>query len=136
SAGGAGGCPPSAGGTCSSRADRAVSTAAAATASGRPARVVVRADVRGVVTMGAIVPHPPVGCPTDPAAGQDGPMSEDPRPVPPGRVRRAARATGRGTSTAVRGTVRLARRASRAEGAGDSGLSRLIELHAVNAAGD
>lgn len=63
-------------------------------------------------------------------------MSEDPRPAPPGRVRRAARATGRGTSTAVRGTVRLARRASRAEGAGDSGLSRLIELHAVNAAGD
>ncbi len=32
--------------------------------------------------------------------------------------------------------MRQARRASRAEGAGDSGLSRLIELHAINAAGD
>ena len=33
-------------------------------------------------------------------------------------------------------TVRQARRAARAEGAGESGLSRLIELHAFNAAGD
>ena len=33
-------------------------------------------------------------------------------------------------------TFRQARRASHAEGAGDSGLSRLIELHAFNAAGD
>ncbi|MGA9746130.1 MAG: MFS transporter, partial [Nocardioides sp.] len=33
-------------------------------------------------------------------------------------------------------TVRQARRASHAEGAGQSGLSRLIELHAFNAAGD
>ena len=33
-------------------------------------------------------------------------------------------------------TFRQARRASRAEGAGDSGLYRLIELHAFNAAGD
>lgn len=33
-------------------------------------------------------------------------------------------------------TFLLARRAARAEGAGDSGLSRLIELHAFNAAGD
>jgi MFS family permease len=32
--------------------------------------------------------------------------------------------------------VRQARRAARAEGAGESGLSRLIELHAFNAAGD
>lgn len=42
------------------------------------------------------------------------------------------RATGRG----VRSVFSLARRAARAEGAGDSGLSRLIELHAFNAAGD
>jgi MFS family permease len=33
-------------------------------------------------------------------------------------------------------TFRQARRATRAEGAGDSGLSRLIELHAFNGAGD
>lgn len=44
----------------------------------------------------------------------------------------AGRATGRGFSR----VFRLARRAASAEGAGDSGLSRLIELHAFNAAGD
>ena len=64
---------------------------------------------------------------------------------------RTGRAVGRGArATAPRGqergarpperagsfTVRQARRASQAEGAGDSGLSRLIELHAFNAAGD
>ncbi|HEY1135640.1 MAG TPA: MFS transporter [Nocardioides sp.] len=43
-----------------------------------------------------------------------------------------ARATGR----FGRFTFLQARRASHAEGAGDSGLSRLIELHAFNAAGD
>jgi MFS family permease len=47
-------------------------------------------------------------------------------------VGRTARATGRG----ARFTFRQARRAARAEGAGDSGLSRLIELHAFGAAGD
>ncbi|ROR89957.1 MFS transporter [Nocardioides aurantiacus] len=47
-------------------------------------------------------------------------------------LRRAGSATGRGASY----TVRQARRASHAEGAGDSGLYRLIELHAFNAAGD
>ncbi|MCW2787383.1 MAG: major facilitator superfamily 1 [Marmoricola sp.] len=44
----------------------------------------------------------------------------------------AGRATGRGLSS----TFLFARRAARAEGAGDTGLSRLIELHAVSAAGD
>jgi MFS family permease len=42
----------------------------------------------------------------------------------------------RGTARAGRATYRFARRASHAEGAGQSGLSRLIELHAFNAAGD
>ncbi len=62
---------------------------------------------------------------------------------PPGRARRALGATGRGlrrtgqaTGNAATYTVRQARRASHAEGAGDSGLFRLIELHAFNAAGD
>jgi len=61
----------------------------------------------------------------------------------PGRGRRAVGATGRGikkagtaTGSAASYTFRQARRASRAEGAGDSGLYRLIELHAFNAAGD
>ena len=47
-------------------------------------------------------------------------------------ARGAARLTGR----AGRYTARQARRAADAEGAGDSGLARLIELHAFNAAGD
>ncbi|HSE71754.1 MAG TPA: MFS transporter [Nocardioidaceae bacterium] len=47
-------------------------------------------------------------------------------------ARRAGAATGRAASY----TFRQARRATHAEGAGDSGLSRLIELHAFNAAGD
>ena len=64
-------------------------------------------------------------------------------PTPPGRGRRVVGATGRGLkkagSATGRGasyTFRQARRASHAEGAGDSGLYRLIELHAFNAAGD
>lgn len=75
-----------------------------------------------------------------------------PRPDGTGRTRlggagRGMRAAGRGmgrgvagatraTGRASRFTMQQARRASRAEGAGDSGLSRLIELHAFNAAGD
>jgi MFS family permease len=47
-------------------------------------------------------------------------------------VRGAARATGR----AGRFVGRQARRAADAEGAGQSGLSRLIEMHAFNTAGD
>lgn len=49
---------------------------------------------------------------------------------------RGAKVAGRGAGTAGQYAVSQARRAARAEGAGDSGLSRLIELHAFNAAGD
>lgn len=49
---------------------------------------------------------------------------------------RGIRATARFTGRASTASYRLARRAARAEGAGDSGLSRLIELAAFNAAGD
>ena len=69
-------------------------------------------------------------------------MEEEPTTTP-GRGRRLVGATGRGVkragSATGRGasyTFRQARRASRAEGAGDTGLYRLIELHAFNAAGD
>ena len=55
----------------------------------------------------------------------------------------ASRGVGRGVAGATRVTGRAGRytmhqavRAARAEGAGDSGLSRLIGLHAINAAGD
>jgi MFS family permease len=58
-------------------------------------------------------------------------------------ARRVGAATGRGarwvgtaTGRAAGSTFRLARRATHAQGAGQSGLSRLIELHAFNAAGD
>jgi MFS family permease len=69
-------------------------------------------------------------------------------PVPerrPGtqRLRRTARATARGARVAGQATARAgratftgARRASHAHGAGQSGLYRIIELHAVGAAGD
>jgi MFS family permease len=49
---------------------------------------------------------------------------------------RGARKAGAATGRAAGFTVRQARRATHAEGAGDSGLFRLIELHAFNAAGD
>lgn len=70
------------------------------------------------------------------------------RPPGPGSRARAAagrgvRSTGRGvagvaraTGRAGRFTARTTRRAVDAEGAGSSGLSRLLELHALNAAGD
>lgn len=49
---------------------------------------------------------------------------------------RGAAAVGRGAGRGARYTVGQARRAARAEGAGDSGLAQLIGLHAFNAAGD
>ncbi|QBR93512.1 MFS transporter [Nocardioides euryhalodurans] len=58
-------------------------------------------------------------------------------------IRASARATARGAAAAARGTgrasrftVRQATRASEAEGAGESGLSRLIQMHFFNTAGD
>lgn len=72
-----------------------------------------------------------------------GTEAPDPAGRTPGTVRRVVGATGRGikragtaTGGAASYTFRQARRASHAEGAGDSGLYRLIELHAFNAAGD
>jgi MFS family permease len=51
-------------------------------------------------------------------------------------LHRGASATARGLGHAVHGTGRRIRRATSAEGAGESGLAKLIELHAVNSAGD
>ncbi|QZY28654.1 MFS transporter [Nocardioides coralli] len=58
-------------------------------------------------------------------------------------LRTGARATARGAAGAARATGRASRytvkqatRASEAEGAGESGLSRLIQMHFFNAAGD
>ena len=73
----------------------------------------------------------------------DSPGADQGQRTPADGARRAARAGGRGARAVARGTgragratYRVARRASHAEGAGDSGLSRLIELHAFSAAGD
>lgn len=51
-------------------------------------------------------------------------------------MRGAARAVGRALHFPVTGAARGIRRATHAHGAGESGLGKLIELHAVNGAGD
>ncbi|MFE1177066.1 MFS transporter [Streptomyces sp. NPDC058773] len=53
-----------------------------------------------------------------------------------GRVRRAGRTVGRALHRPFTGAARRVRRATHAHGAGESGLGKLIELHAVNSAGD
>lgn len=81
---------------------------------------------------------------TGPRPGaRSGTRSTD-RPGPrPSRLRgagesaaRGVRRSGDGTRRAASYVLRQARRASHAEGAGETGLSRIIELHAFNAAGD
>ncbi|WP_202466772.1 MULTISPECIES: MFS transporter [unclassified Streptomyces] len=52
------------------------------------------------------------------------------------RARGAGRAVGRALHRPFTGAARGVRRATHAHGAGESGLGKLIELHAVNAAGD
>ncbi|MER5551092.1 MFS transporter [Streptomyces sp. NPDC002793] len=53
-----------------------------------------------------------------------------------GPLRRAVRAMGRALRAPFSGTARGIRKATHAHGAGESGLGKLIELHAVNGAGD
>ncbi|WP_374203385.1 MFS transporter [Streptomyces antimicrobicus] len=53
-----------------------------------------------------------------------------------GRAVRAGRAVGRAVRQPVTGAARGIRRATHAHGAGESGLGKLIELHAINGAGD
>ncbi|MCH5674646.1 MFS transporter [Streptomyces gilvus] len=53
-----------------------------------------------------------------------------------GRFVGSVRAVGRALHFPVTGTARGIRRATHAHGAGESGLGKLIELHAVNGAGD
>lgn len=77
----------------------------------------------------------------------EGVGTREPGPRPGSRAalgaRAAARLTGRGAVGAARlsagatsATLRAARRASNAQGAGESGLGRLIEVHALSNAGD
>ncbi|MFE2017381.1 MFS transporter [Streptomyces sp. NPDC059499] len=53
-----------------------------------------------------------------------------------GPLRRAGRAMGHALHTPFTGTAKGIRKATHAHGAGESGLGKLIELHAVNGAGD
>ncbi|MGW1229173.1 MFS transporter [Streptomyces sp. NPDC001515] len=53
-----------------------------------------------------------------------------------GPLRSAGRAVGRALKAPFTRTARSIRRATHAHGAGESGLGKLIELHAVNGAGD
>ncbi|MFP1626354.1 MFS transporter [Streptomyces sp. 5K101] len=53
-----------------------------------------------------------------------------------GPLRRAGRKIGRALHLPFTGTARGIRKATHAHGAGESGLGKLIELHAVNGAGD
>ena len=71
---------------------------------------------------------------------QDEHVSPGEKPHP---IAKAASGLGRGTKASARGVARgssyvwnRARGAARAHGAGESGLYRLIELHAFNAGGD
>lgn len=70
---------------------------------------------------------------------EDAPFEE----APPSRVGRSVRAagrasksTGRAVSRGSSAAFRQARKFTHAEGAGESGLARVFELHAFNAAGD
>jgi hypothetical protein len=53
-----------------------------------------------------------------------------------GPLRRTGRAVGHALRVPFTGTAKGIRKATHAHGAGESGLGKLIELHAVNGAGD
>lgn len=96
-------------------------------------------------------PVPPDGAAPQSEGGSDPPSAAatpTPEPstaehepfTPPGGHRnlliRCASAAGLRTGRLVHGTGRRIRRATAAEGAGESGLAKLIELHALNSFGD
>jgi hypothetical protein len=91
---------------------------------------------RGAAPGGTDSPSPsPTGAEGRAPAEPEG-VPSGPRSRVGGALHRAASATGRGTGHAVNATGRRIRRATSAQGAGESGLAKLIELHAVSSAGD
>ncbi len=78
--------------------------------------------------------------PERPPAAREIPAARRDAPAPPRstwvRAGRVAHGTARGTYVAARRTARRIRRATHAEGAGETGLGKLIELHGISAAGD
>jgi hypothetical protein len=77
-----------------------------------------------------------------PGGAEDARQPAEPGPRAGSAADRARKAAGAGrkvaslSGRAAGGAVRVARRASHSGGAGESGLYRLLEVHAVNAAGD
>ncbi|MGW0731314.1 MFS transporter [Streptomyces sp. NPDC002851] len=63
-------------------------------------------------------------------------MTSTRSPTTASPLRRAGRAVGRALHLPFSGTAKGIRKATHAHGAGESGLGNLIELHAVNGAGD
>lgn len=78
---------------------------------------------------------PPPDSSTDEQRWRD-PHPHDAPPDDRGAVARGLGATARATRRAGRFTMRTAKRAAEAQGAGESGLSRLIQMHFFNTAGD
>ncbi|MDF8265832.1 MFS transporter [Luteipulveratus flavus] len=126
------------------------SEAHATTPPGHPRDDRRQGDPRGSRDATRGVPRGPRTDPMPSGTGSGSPQdrsSRDASSQRPAPRRRAAAAAGRGvarggraafrlTATAGRSTVRAARRASEAEGAGESGLARLIQVHAFSTAGD
>lgn len=71
----------------------------------------------------------------DPSGPRPGGAAER-RPGFLGSLHHAASTTARGAGRVLDATGRRIRRATSAEGAGESGLAKLIELHAISSAGD
>jgi MFS family permease len=89
------------------------------------------------------VTHPGDRRPGEPPYGSSRPhasrQSGEHGPPEPGKVAKAADATGRAARASGRlakKSVASARRVTHAHGAGESGLARLLETHAFNTAGD
>ena len=74
--------------------------------------------------------------PYGPACGHYGEVVDEGTAPAVGLLQQAGRAVGRAVRRPVVGAGRRIRRATDAQGAGESGLGRLMELHMVNAAGD
>ncbi len=91
---------------------------------------------QGPAPGGTDSPSPPPAGLEGQAQAEPGVTVRAPRRGVGGTLHRAASATARGTGHVVHATGRRIRKATSAEGAGESGLAKLIELHAVSSAGD
>lgn len=91
--------------------------------------------------MDPVEPPPPYGAEPPPAGLPQGPPPASP-PVPSDELglfaawRVAAKSTARASAKASNATRRTVRRATNAQGAGETGMAKLTELSGLNAAGD